>query len=384
MTSQALEQRTPAQDLVARVRGEEFQSQLALALPEGVRQERFVRAVATALLDNPDLADPEKVERASVFQSLLKSAQDGLVPDGREAALVIFGRKAQYLPMIGGMRKIAAESGWTIRTAVVHEADEFEVELGVDPRVRHVPVRPGSDPGDPIAAYAVGAHGDGRREVEVMTVDEIEQVRAVSRAKDRGPWVDWWSRMAEKTVGRRLFAKLPLGDRERIERVLEAARMEPADSAAALYGPSARAALAAGETFDHETGEILPAGSAEGEERPALASATQQAEAASFPLGGDEPSSQAASVPDSDEEPSLGTALGETVIPVGGKDFKGKTLDEAAALGEIGWEWLGWSAKPERPWNKAGAKEAAFGEAVRAYVAQHSTLDAAGEGDPDA
>lgn len=339
MTGQEVVQRTPTQELVARVRGDQFQQELALALPEGVRQERFVRAAATALLDQPDLADPSKVEPQSVFQSLLKSAQDGLVPDGREAALVIFGRKAQYLPMIGGFRKIAAESGWTIRSAVVHENDVFEVELGNDPNVRHVPVRPGADPGDPIAAYAIGAHGDGRREVEVMTVDEIEKVRAVSRSKDRGPWVDWWERMAEKTAGRRLFAKLPLGDRERVERVLAAAALEPADAAVQMYGPSG------GDVFvDHETGEITSG--ADG-----ITPTGQQAEAADVSAGDGSAATPAspppaASVPDSDEEPSLEDEPedpGQAVIP--GGTHEGKTLAEIAAKGAKGEEWLGWASR---------------------------------------
>ncbi len=350
MTSQEVVQRTPQQELVARIRSEEFQSQLAIALPGGIRQERFLRGVVTALLDNADVGDPEKVEPASVYTAVLKSAQDGLVPDGREAALVIFGRKAQYLPMIGGFRKIAAESGWTIRTAVVHENDEFSVELGVEPQVRHVPVRPGADPGNPIAAYAVGAHGDGRREVEMMTVDEIEQVRAVSRAKDRGPWVDWWSRMAEKTVGRRLFAKLPLGDRERIERVLEAARMEPADAAAALYGPTARVALAPGETVDRSTGEILPAaeptppanGPAEDGGRPAVSPELQQ-------TGGAAPTPTAPPVPeDDDPEPSAAeknaaSKAALVVVPAG--SFSGKTLAQIAQEGEVGEDWMAWAAR---------------------------------------
>ncbi len=347
-------QRTPAQELAAIVRGDEFQSQLALALPEGIRQERFVRSVATALLDNPDLADPEKVERGSVFQAVLKSAQDGLVPDGREAALVVYGRKAVYMPMIGGFRKIAGEHGWTIRTAVVHANDAFEYELGLEPKVRHVPVRPGEDPGDVIAAYAIGAHGDGRREVEVMARDEIEKVRQVSRAKDRGPWVDWFERMCEKTAGRRLFAKLPLGDRERIERVLDAARMEPADAAAAMYGPNGAAALAPGESVDRSTGEITSAHPLEPAEEgghPAVSPDPQQAgEAAQVDgaSGGESPSPSASSAPeDDDPEPVAAAQLDDeaaaTVIPGGA--YEGKTLAEVAALGPDGEEYLAWMAR---------------------------------------
>lgn len=359
MSSTDIVQRSPQAELVAQVRSEQFQEQLALALPEGVRRERFVRSVATALLDNPDLADPEKVERTSVFQAVLKSAQDGLVPDGREAALVVFGRKAQYMPMIGGFRKIAGEHGWTIRTAVVHEADEFEVELGVDPKVRHVPPRPGSDRGEIIAAYAVGAHGDGRREVEVMDLAEIEKVRAVSRSSGRGPWVDWFERMAEKTVGRRLFAKLPLGDRERIERVLEASRAEPVDATTALYGNGQRS-IPAG--VDRETGEILPP---PGEEaRPASPPHPQQAAEAV-------PSDPVSAVPEDDDgEPEFGerAALGSLKPPTG--KHKALTLDEIAAMGTEGWQWLHWATSEERTWHRDGHPHADFGRGVRAYVAE--------------
>jgi recombination protein RecT len=44
---------------------------------------------------------------------------------------------------------------------------------------------------------------------EVMTVDEVEQVRNVSKAKNSGPWKDWWSEMAKKTCIRRLCKMLP-------------------------------------------------------------------------------------------------------------------------------------------------------------------------------
>jgi recombination protein RecT len=43
-----------------------------------------------------------------------------------------------------------------------------------------------------------------------MTVDEIEQVRAVSRAGASGPWGQWWGEMAKKTVLRRLSKRLPM------------------------------------------------------------------------------------------------------------------------------------------------------------------------------
>src|SRR3546814_9276399 len=51
---------------------------------------------------------------------------------------------------------------------------------------------------------------DGSRLLELMRKSDIEKVRAVSRAKRNGPWVQWWSEMARKTVMRRLSKRLPM------------------------------------------------------------------------------------------------------------------------------------------------------------------------------
>lgn len=227
-------------DEAAAMRGlilsDDFQNQTALALPEGLSAHRFLRAAATALLDEKNAATILKLDRASVFSALLKAAQDGLVPDGREAAIVGYGNKATYLPMIAGVRKIAAESGWAVRTVVVYANDEFSVALGTDETIHHVPAV--GDRGDLHAAYAIGVHRDHPRMVEVMYRPDIEKARNVSRAKGSGPWKDWEDRMWEKTVGHRLIKKLPLdpGAHDRLRRAVEQMMLEPGQAAAAIYG----------------------------------------------------------------------------------------------------------------------------------------------------
>lgn len=111
MTEELAVVETPAQSLVKRVAGDAFRKQVSLALPGDVTSDRFVRVAVTALLANPDIA---QCEPDSIFSSLIKCAQDGLLPDGREAALAPFNdkktgtKKATYMPMVGGFRKIAA------------------------------------------------------------------------------------------------------------------------------------------------------------------------------------------------------------------------------------------------------------------------------------
>jgi recombination protein RecT len=50
---------------------------------------------------------------------------------------------------------------------------------------------------------------DGGKQRAIMTVAEIERVRAVSRAKNGPAWSQWWDEMAKKTVIRRLSKYLP-------------------------------------------------------------------------------------------------------------------------------------------------------------------------------
>ncbi len=210
--------RSPMQELVAQVRGETFRDQIAAALPGNVTPARFQRVTVTAINQNPDLV---AVDRGTLFSAVIRCAQDGLLPDGREAALVVFndrkaagGKRATYLPMIGGYRKIAAKHGLSLEAFIVYAEDTFEYELGYEPVLIHKPARLGSDRGEILGAYAVARHTDGRKWLDVMSRDEIEKVRAVSRAatSEYGPWVNHWGEMARKTVARRLFKQLPLDD----------------------------------------------------------------------------------------------------------------------------------------------------------------------------
>lgn len=195
-----------------------MQPEFKAALPAHVPVEKFSRVAMTAIQSNPDLIE---ADRRSLFGACVKLAQDGLLPDGREAALVIFNTKAkgggwekrvQAMPMIAGVLKKIRQSGEVAKVSaqVVYENDLFTVRYGFDEDVEHSPPPLNQSRGKPIGAYATAVLKDGSRLLEVMSLEEIEKVRAVSRAKESGPWVAWWSEMARKTVMRRLAKRLPM------------------------------------------------------------------------------------------------------------------------------------------------------------------------------
>jgi recombination protein RecT len=214
---------TPSQEF--RDQLQKMDNELASALPPHIPVERFMRIVLTAVNADGGLLN---ADRRSLFAAAMKAAQDGLLPDGRDGAFVIYnskvkikdeqGRekdiwinKVQWMPMVGGILKKIRNSGdlKTIAAHVAYSKDKFVYILGDDEKIEHEPSMD-ADRGEPIAAYAIAKTKDGGIYREVMSVSDVEEVRAVSKAAKSGPWVSWWGEMAKKTVLRRLAKRLPM------------------------------------------------------------------------------------------------------------------------------------------------------------------------------
>ena len=189
--------------------------EIAKVLPAHVPEDRFMRVVMTAIAQNPALRN---ADRRSLLTAAVKAATDGLLPDGREGAFVTFFDKrrkvhvVQWMPMIGGVLKKLRNSGklLSIGCSAVYQSDAFRYwtdDLGE--HLTHEPAVLALERGGMIGVYAIARTKDGGIYIEVMNRMQVEQVRAVSRAKE-GPWVDWYDEMARKSVIRRLAKRLPM------------------------------------------------------------------------------------------------------------------------------------------------------------------------------
>jgi len=205
---------------IARSELQSMEDQFKLALPAHIPAERFARVVMTAIQQNPKLLE---CDRRSLWGAAMKAAQDGLLPDGRDGAIVPYGEDedgnakakiAQWMPMIGGIRKKARNSGELLEwyAHVVYDGDHFDYQLGDEPRLFHKPVRPTLRTGGIICAYSIAVLKDGQKTApEVMWIEDIEKIRAKSKAK-KGPWADptFYPEMCRKTVARRHAKVLPM------------------------------------------------------------------------------------------------------------------------------------------------------------------------------
>lgn len=186
-----------------------MQGDLASTLPSHIKPDAFQQVALTAIQNDPALLN---ADRQSLFNSLKKAAQDGLLPDGREGALIMFKNRAQWMPMIGGVLKKIRQSGElaSITAQIVHQSDQFD--YWIDDDGEHLRHRPSfsDDRGAVRLVYALAKTKQGSVYIEVMTYQDVEKVRGASRSKNGGPWVTWWEQMAKKSAMHRLAKRLPL------------------------------------------------------------------------------------------------------------------------------------------------------------------------------
>ncbi|EMF7578819.1 recombinase RecT [Klebsiella pneumoniae] len=99
---------------------------------------------------------------------------------------------------------------------LVHTSDTYE-NLGLDkaPAHKYNPYATPEDRGSVIGGYCTVKTADGDYLTEEMSLAEIEEIRKLSKAggSPKGPWVNFWSEMARKTIVKRAYKYWPRSER---------------------------------------------------------------------------------------------------------------------------------------------------------------------------
>jgi len=200
---------------------------IASMLPTTVTPARFKNTVIAAIRQDPAILS---ASIRSIMSAVIRAAQDGLVPDGREGHIAVYNtnvakrgeperweKRAQWNPMAYGLRKRLRElDGIIANSEVVHMNDHFLWEQGDTPRIEHKPAPLGTDRGKMIGAYCIYKREDGTiLHREVMDREAIEKTREQSKAKDSLMWTKFVSEGYRKAVLRRGIKTVPVSDQMR-------------------------------------------------------------------------------------------------------------------------------------------------------------------------
>jgi recombination protein RecT len=200
---------------------EAAKGKLCEVVPKHVSADRLMRVALMTISRQPSLA---ACTPASLLGAFMQAGQYGLEVGGAlgEAYLVPYRNnkngtsEAQFIMGYRGMILLARRSGEisTIHADVVRDGDAYSPpEFTIDekgPRITFSHKHTAPATARIIAAYAVVTFKDGGYQLDVMTRDELDGIRARSKASSSGPWVTDFAEMAKKTVIRRLAKRLPL------------------------------------------------------------------------------------------------------------------------------------------------------------------------------
>lgn len=187
-----------------------MKSGIAAALPSVMTPERFTRIALSAVSNNPKL---QACTPDSFLGAMMQAAQLGLEPNTPlgQAYLIPYGGKCQFQVGYKGLLELAWRSGEIrdIQAEVVYQNDVWEYELGLEPKLRHIPAD--TDRGDPVRYYAVIRTKDGGYISAVMSVEDVQaHARKYSQSYNNGPWKTSFDEMAKKTVMKRALKYAPL------------------------------------------------------------------------------------------------------------------------------------------------------------------------------
>lgn len=193
-----------------------MEGQIKRALPSVITPERFSRMVLTALSSTPKL---QQCTPQSFLGAMMTAAQLGVEPNtalGQAYLLPYDNRRkgvteCQFQLGYKGLIDLAYRSGEVsiIQAHEVYENDEFDYELGMEPRLRHIPAK--TNRGKVICYYAMFKTKDGGYGFDVMSIEDVQaHAKKYSKAYGSGPWQTNFDEMAKKTVLKKVLKYAPL------------------------------------------------------------------------------------------------------------------------------------------------------------------------------
>jgi len=194
-----------------------YRSQIAAVVPSVITPDRLIQVATSLVTRNPEIA---ACTTGSIIGALLQSAILGLdmTPSLQYVYFIPYNnskigmKEVQFQIGYRGLLELLRRSGQveTAYSYVVYDNDKFDFELGLFPRIVHVPAK--RDRGELCYVYAVIKFKDGGYIFEVMSKQDVEHVRSRSKTymKDITPWKTDPAEMWRKTVLKRLCKYAPV------------------------------------------------------------------------------------------------------------------------------------------------------------------------------
>lgn len=193
---------------------ESMKVQIAQALPKHLSAERMIQMATQVIAKNPRIAE---CDAPSLIGAVMQASILGFKPTESlgQVYFVPYGNKVQFQIGYKGYIDLARRSGQikTLYAYPVYQNDEFEYELGLEPKLRHKPEQ--GERGEMTNVYAVAHYKDGGYNFVVLSKDEVERLRlrnSFQKTKPSGAWATDYEAMACAKAIKQLAKYMPLSE----------------------------------------------------------------------------------------------------------------------------------------------------------------------------
>lgn len=193
---------------------ESMKLQIAQALPKHLSAERMIQMATQVIAKNPRIAE---CDAGSLIGAVMQASILGFKPTESlgQVYFVPYGNKVQFQIGYKGYIDLARRSGQikTLYAYPVYQNDEFEYELGLEPKLRHKPAQ--GERGEMTNVYACAHYKDGGYNFVVLSKDEVERLRlrnSFQKTKPSGAWATDYEAMACAKAIKQLAKYMPLSE----------------------------------------------------------------------------------------------------------------------------------------------------------------------------
>jgi recombination protein RecT len=182
-----------------------YEKSFQAVLPKEFTLARWQWLIINSIRKTPALAGTKPT---SFMNAVMLAANLQVEIRDRSAYLIPFGDECQLLLDYRAKIDLAARAGWTIKSELVRETDDFDYSTeGSGLFFRHKPnllrkvdgklVAIGDNRGQAVLGYAY-CECLPKRHIEVMSIDEIERIR--KRSRNPGAETTWVDRKPQKRI----------------------------------------------------------------------------------------------------------------------------------------------------------------------------------------
>lgn len=200
--------------LVALVRENREDIERSLRVYE-IDPDRFLAAIEVGIAQGLKASDDFCTGNQRDFlAACARAAHVGLLPDGKQGAIVKYGPNYNFQPMVEGFVEVVWKTGLVtdVNHNVVCEGDEFDFEEGDQGFVRHKRSLTRAADAKVIGAWCVINLKTGGKLIEIVDQVDLEKIANVNASK-KGPRGAWAREMHRKAPFRRIVKRLPKTER---------------------------------------------------------------------------------------------------------------------------------------------------------------------------